>query len=62
VIYGPDRRTQIRPETRNAVFTTYAPAGIAGLAVKNHLEHIVANVRVFAPDAVAETMEVYGGG
>jgi DNA/RNA-binding domain of Phe-tRNA-synthetase-like protein len=61
VIYGPDRRTQIRPETRNAVFTAYAPAGIDDVSVKNHLKHILDNVRLFAPDAVLETMEVYGG-
>ena len=27
VIYGPDRRTQITADTRNVVFTVYAPAG-----------------------------------
>jgi DNA/RNA-binding domain of Phe-tRNA-synthetase-like protein len=61
VIYGPDRRTQIRPETENAVFTAYAPAGIGAEKVENHLKHILQNVRLFAPDVVAETMEVYGG-
>ena len=61
VIYGPDRRTQIRPETKNAVFTAYAPPGIAGGAVKSHLEHILRNIKLFAPEAVAETMEVVGG-
>jgi DNA/RNA-binding domain of Phe-tRNA-synthetase-like protein len=61
VIYGPDRRTQIRPETKNAVFTAYAPPGIAGGAVKNHLEHILRNIKLFAPEAEAETMEVVGG-
>jgi DNA/RNA-binding domain of Phe-tRNA-synthetase-like protein len=62
VIYGPDRRTQIRPETRNAVFTAYAPAGIGAEAVENHLGHILKNIRLFAPEVTAETMEVYGGG
>ncbi len=28
IIYGPDRRTQINPETRKVLFTVYAPAGI----------------------------------
>ncbi|MGD0172912.1 MAG: phenylalanine--tRNA ligase beta subunit-related protein [Anaerolineales bacterium] len=60
VIYGPDRRTQIRPETKNAVFTAYAPPGITGEAVKNHLEHILRNVKLFAPEAVPETLEVFG--
>jgi len=61
VIYGPDRRTQIRPETKNAVFTAYAPPGITGEAVKNHLEHILRNIKSFAPEAVGETLEVFGG-
>jgi DNA/RNA-binding domain of Phe-tRNA-synthetase-like protein len=59
VIYGPDFRTQIRPETRNAVFTAYAPAGITGDAVKNHLDHILRNIQLFAPEAAAEKLEVY---
>ena len=29
IIYGPDQRTQIQPGTRNVLYTTYAPAGIA---------------------------------
>ena len=29
IIYGPDQRTQIQPGTRNVIYTTYAPAGIA---------------------------------
>ena len=61
VIYGPDRRTQIRPETKNAVFTAYAPPGITGEAVKNHMENILRNIKLFAPEAVAETLEVIGG-
>ena len=61
VIYGPDRRTQIRPETTSAVFTTYAPAGIAAEAVRTHLEHIRRNVLCFAPQAATEMLEVFGG-
>jgi DNA/RNA-binding domain of Phe-tRNA-synthetase-like protein len=61
VIYGPDRRTQIRPETRNAMFTAYAPAGIGAETVENHLKHILHNIRLFAPDVTAETREVFGG-
>jgi DNA/RNA-binding domain of Phe-tRNA-synthetase-like protein len=61
VIYGPDRRTQIRPETKSAVFTTYAPAGISAAAVKAHLGHIRDNVLCFSPDAATEMLEVFGG-
>jgi DNA/RNA-binding domain of Phe-tRNA-synthetase-like protein len=62
VIYGPDRRTQIRPETKNAVFTAYAPAGISAVAVKAHLEHIRDNVLYFAPQAATERLEVFSAG
>ena len=61
IIYGPDQRTQIRPETKNAVFTAYAPAGISAQAVETHLRHIRDNVLVFAPDAATEMLEVVGG-
>jgi DNA/RNA-binding domain of Phe-tRNA-synthetase-like protein len=61
IIYGPDSRTQIRPETKNTVITTYAPAGISPQAVETHLRHIRDNVLVFAPDAVTEMLEVFGG-
>jgi DNA/RNA-binding domain of Phe-tRNA-synthetase-like protein len=59
VIYGPDRRTQIRPETKNAVFTTYAPAGVSAEAVKTHLEHIRESVLCFAPEAKTEMLGVF---
>ncbi len=61
IIYGPDQRTQIRPETKAAVFTAYAPAGISAQAVETHLRRIRENVLVFAPDAATEMLEVFGG-
>jgi len=59
VIYGPDQRTRIRPETVRALFTVYAPPGIAEEAVWGHLRDIQANVRLIAPEAITEFMEVY---
>jgi len=44
IIHGPDQRTQITPQTRNAVFTTYAPAGIGEEAVMDHLKQIQQNI------------------
>ncbi len=60
VIYGPDRRTQITPDTRNVMYTTYAPAGISGPAILEHLRDMEAYVRLFAPDAVTELLQVFG--
>jgi DNA/RNA-binding domain of Phe-tRNA-synthetase-like protein len=51
VVYGPDERTRLRPETEAAVFTTYAPAGICPETLVRHLEAIAAGVKVVAPDA-----------
>ncbi len=60
IIYGPDQRTQISPATRNAIFTIYAPAGITPQQVHRQLEQIRDNVRIVAPGASVETLQVYG--
>ena len=61
IIYGPDRRTQIAPETSNVIFTVYAPPGIDEKTVTEHLEHIRENVVVFAPQVQVELLNVYKG-
>ena len=61
IIYGPDQRTQITADTRNVVFTVYAPNGIAESAIAQHLRDIQANVMSVAPSAQVELLEVYGG-
>jgi DNA/RNA-binding domain of Phe-tRNA-synthetase-like protein len=60
IIYGPDQRTQIRPGTTNVIYTTYAPAGIAVSALAGHLKDIEEYVRVFAPQAQMELLQVFG--
>jgi DNA/RNA-binding domain of Phe-tRNA-synthetase-like protein len=62
VLYGPDRRTRIGPETRSVLFTVYAPVGIAREALYDHLQDIRRNVLLISPDAVVITQEVYGTG
>ena len=59
IIYGPDRRTQITPETRNVVFTAYVPPGIAEQTVATHLQHIQDNVTIFSPQAQVGLFQVY---
>ncbi len=61
IIYGPDRRTQITPETRNVIFTVYAPPGIDEQTVREHLQHVQENVMVFAPQAHVELLKVFKG-
>ena len=58
IIYGPDRRTRIRAETRAAVFTVYAPPGIPQVELETHLSDLEANVRVFSPRVAIETREI----
>ena len=61
IVYGPDQRTQINPNTQNAVFTVYAPPGIDEQTVVEHLQHIKENVLIFAPQAQVELLNVYKG-
>jgi DNA/RNA-binding domain of Phe-tRNA-synthetase-like protein len=60
VIYGPDRRTQITPQTEQVLFTVYAPPGVARDAVKKHLEDVRENVLLVAPGAQVLQLRVYG--
>jgi len=61
IIYGPDQRTQITADTRNVVFTVYAPAGIDEPTILQHLHNMRENVMLVAPSAQVELLEVYGG-
>jgi DNA/RNA-binding domain of Phe-tRNA-synthetase-like protein len=61
IIYGPDQRTQISPDTRNVVFTVYAPPGIDEQIIEDHLQRIQDYVLVFAPQAQVELLRVYKG-
>ena len=60
VIYGPDQRTRIRPETTRVLFTTYGPPGIGTAQMKAHLEQLRDNVRLITPAAEVEAMDVLG--
>ena len=62
VLYGPDQRTRITPDTRDVVFAVYAPAGIGELPVRHHLEDLRDAVRVVTPDALIEALEIHTAG
>ena len=51
VLYGPDQRTRLRPETRSVLFTVYAPGGIPDADVDRHLRRIESLVRAQSPSA-----------
>jgi len=60
ILKGPDHRTRIGEETRQVLFTVYAPAGIAEKDIIRHLNDIESNVRIFSPDAETRVKDVYG--
>ncbi len=49
VIYGPDRRTRIRPTTTAALFTTYGVPGISRDLVTAHLERLRDLLLILSP-------------
>lgn len=58
ILYGPDQRSKITPETRSAVFTVYAPSGISEQTILQHLEDIRNYVLIINPLAVTENLNV----
>lgn len=44
ILYGPDQRTRVIPETHSVLFTTYAPAGISDSEIERHLRSLEALV------------------
>jgi DNA/RNA-binding domain of Phe-tRNA-synthetase-like protein len=56
ILYGPDRRTRLTPDTRSVLFTVYAPPRIEPSAVRQHLADLRANVLVIAPRAKVELL------
>ncbi len=60
ILYGPDQRTQIQSTTRNVIFTVYAPEGIGESIVLDHLHDIERYVRLVAPEAQVELLQVFG--
>ena len=59
VLYGPDQRTRITPDTRHVFFAVYAPSGIGEGPVRRHLEDLRDAVLLIAPDASLEALEVH---
>lgn len=60
ILYGPDQHTPIKAQTKNVIFTVYAPAGIEPATVAQHLQNIQQNVLIFAPRAQTELLKVFG--
>lgn len=59
ILYGPDHRTRITPDTRRALFTVYAPAGVDPAVVHHHLEEIRDHILLVAPAAALELLHIF---
>ncbi|GAH79031.1 unnamed protein product, partial [marine sediment metagenome] len=59
IIYGPDKRTQIKPDTTNVLFVVYAPPGIEKSKVFQHLQDIQKYVHIIAPKSEIELLKVF---
>lgn len=62
ILYGPDFRTRLTAETRRALFTVYAPAGIGRAALEDHLTALETRVRVVAPGSETKLRQVFAAG
>jgi DNA/RNA-binding domain of Phe-tRNA-synthetase-like protein len=60
VLYGPDRRTRIVPGTTCALFTVYAPPGIAREAVVVHLKAVQEKILLVSPESEVRAFGVHG--
>ncbi|MFC2008608.1 hypothetical protein ACFLUT_00940 [Chloroflexota bacterium] len=58
VIHGPDYRSRISPDTRDALYVTYAPDGITREQLLGHVRDIWKSIRLFSPSARVEPVSV----
>jgi DNA/RNA-binding domain of Phe-tRNA-synthetase-like protein len=59
IVYGPDERSRLTSRTTMALYTVYAPQGVPGPAVREHLEDIQSYIRLFSPAAKTSHLEVH---
>ena len=59
ILYGPDQRTRITPDTKNVLFTVYGTKGLEESLIRQHLEIMRDYVLIIAPQAEVKLLEVY---
>ncbi|MDP2945515.1 MAG: phenylalanine--tRNA ligase beta subunit-related protein [Atribacterota bacterium] len=59
IIFGPDKRTRIQPNTRNVLFVVYAPPGIEKSKVFQHLQDIQNYVGIITAESEVELLKVF---
>ena len=58
VIYGPDQRTRITPDTHQVLFTSYVPKGIDRELVYEHLQDIRDSILLVSPKAEVLSLDI----
>ena len=58
ILKGPDYDTRLTPDTRDVLFTIYAPPGIEAFKVKTALIRLEERIRAFAPGSITEILKV----
>ena len=58
IIYGQDNVSPLSPQSSQALYVAYAPAGVPADQVLAHLERIKQNVLLFSPNAVVEQVRL----
>jgi DNA/RNA-binding domain of Phe-tRNA-synthetase-like protein len=59
VVYGPDFRTRLRPESTSALYGAWCPAGLTLDVARAHLEGLAVLIQTEWPDAVIEPPRLY---
>lgn len=49
ILYGQDYHSRIMPESKHVLYVSYAPAGVPPSSVEDHLNTILAHIRLFSP-------------
>ena len=58
VIYGPDQRTMIRPETTEALFVAWGVPGLGKEIILSHLRDLEGYLKLIAPGCRVEELDV----
>ena len=62
ILYGPDDRSPIGPETKNVLYLVYGVPGVSRDAIREHLERLWERAALVSPDAVKERLDILTAG
>ena len=62
ILYGPDDRSPIGPDTKNVLYLVYGVPGVSRDAIREHLERLWERVSSLSPHAVKECLDILTAG